>query len=71
MKQKTPDPSDTRDPRIINFTINKRLFPVPVDPSETVPPGSERSPRYIRVSIPKSSLLSPYRYETRIVYQHA
>ena len=63
MREKTPDPSDTRDPRIINFTINKRLFPVPVDPNETVPPGSENSPRYIRVSIPKSSLLSPYRYK--------
>lgn len=63
MKQKTPDPSDTRDPRIINFTINKRLFPIPVDPNESIPPGSASSPRYIRVSIPKSSLMSPYRYQ--------
>ena len=60
--QKTPDPSDTRDPRIINFTVNKRIFPVPVDPSENIPPGSDISPRYIRVSIPKSSLKSPYHY---------
>lgn len=62
LHQKTPDPSDTRDPRIINFTVNKRIFPVPVDPNESIPPGSDFSPRYIRVSIPKSSLKSPYQY---------
>nr|XP_004226382.1 migration and invasion-inhibitory protein [Ciona intestinalis] len=61
MSEKSPDPSDTRDPRIVNFTINKRLFPVPVDPSDSMEPGTSQSPRYIRVSIPKSALMSPQR----------
>lgn len=56
----SPDPSDTKDPRIINYTINKRLFPVPVDPNDGGDPGSKTSPRYIRVSIPKASLISPH-----------
>nr|CAB3263840.1 migration and invasion-inhibitory protein-like [Phallusia mammillata] len=67
---RSPDPSDTRDSRIVNYTINKRLFPVPVDPNDCGRPGTTSSPRYIRVSIPKASLISPYRYRPKHGSKH-
>jgi len=60
--QKSPRPDDLYESRIVNFTVNDRLFPVPVNPSDDVAQGDEKSPRYIRVSIPKKSLSSPYRF---------
>ena len=60
--RKSPRAEDLYESRIVNYTVNDRLFPVPVNANEKLQQGSEKSPRYIRVSIPKSSLSSPYRF---------
>lgn len=60
--QKSPRPDDLYESRIVNYTVNDRLFPVPVNPTDDVRQGDDKSPRYIRVSIPKKSLSSPYRF---------
>ncbi|XP_036387506.1 migration and invasion-inhibitory protein [Megalops cyprinoides] len=53
------------------YRINSRLFPVPLDPQNACPvcripksqhPHTASEPAYIRVSIPRSTLLPAYRY---------
>ncbi|CAK8683825.1 unnamed protein product [Clavelina lepadiformis] len=68
---KTPDPSDTRSSSVVNFTVNKRLFMLPMDPEENIKSPSARSPRFVRVSIPKASLISPYDYSRRYKQNNA
>jgi len=62
---RSPDPSDIYDSRIVNYTINKRLFPVPVSASHSDHPTTSQEPRYVRVSIPQTALASPYRYDPK------
>lgn len=54
------------------YRINSRLFPAPLDPEEACPvcrtpradhPHSSAEPAFIRVSIPRSTLLPAYQYK--------
>lgn len=54
------------------YRINSRLFPTPLDPEEACPvcrmpkaehPHSSAEPAFIRVSIPRSTLLPAYQYK--------
>lgn len=62
----SPDPADTQDPRILDYTVNSRLYPVPVDPNSVVQPGTKTSPRFIRISVPKSVLTTPSKFKRSI-----
>nr|XP_014344181.1 PREDICTED: migration and invasion-inhibitory protein isoform X2 [Latimeria chalumnae] len=53
------------------YRVNSRLFTVPLDPEATCPvckaprssrPHTTEEPAYVRVSIPRSTLLPPYRH---------
>lgn len=59
----SPDPSDTRDVRILDYTVNSRLYPVPIDNTSNVKPGTKTSPRFIRISVPKSVLTTPIKFK--------
>ncbi|XP_069466006.1 migration and invasion-inhibitory protein isoform X2 [Ambystoma mexicanum] len=54
------------------YRVNKRLFPVPLNPEGACPvcksprskqSGSVAEPAYVRVSIPRSTLLPPHKYK--------
>nr|XP_039255273.1 migration and invasion-inhibitory protein-like [Styela clava] len=62
----SPDPADTQDSRILDYTVNSRLYPVPVDPNISVHPGTKTSPRFIRISVPKSVLTTPNKFKRSI-----
>lgn len=63
MYPSSPDPSDTKDVRIIDYTVNSRLYPVPIDNTTRVKPGTTTSPRFIRISVPKSVLTTPNKFK--------
>jgi len=50
----TVDPADMRDDRIIDYTLNRRLFPVPLFPNHQSP----KKGQYARISVP-SDLIKP------------
>jgi len=50
----TVDPADMRDERIVDYTLNKRLFPVPLFPNHQ----SAQNGQYARISVP-SNLMKP------------
>ncbi|XP_069097365.1 migration and invasion-inhibitory protein isoform X2 [Pleurodeles waltl] len=54
------------------YRVNQRLFPVPLDPAAACPVCKSRRPKqsdnieepaYVRVSIPRSTLLPPHKYK--------
>lgn len=63
-RERSPDPADREDPRILDYTVNSRLFPVAIDGSLSCSekPGTVTSPRYVRISVSKAVLASPYKY---------
>eukprot|EP00062_Callorhinchus_milii_P012791 gi/632960181/ref/XP_007896048.1/ PREDICTED: migration and invasion-inhibitory protein isoform X2 [Callorhinchus milii] len=65
------DPSRTPHQCSHCFRVNSRLFVTPLDPEAACPvcktpkakrPHTRQEPAYIRVSIPRSTLLAPYQY---------
>lgn len=64
-KAKSPDPGNIYDPRIVNYTINKRLFPISLVDEQQQRSGTDKSPRYVRVTIPKMALASPHQYKPK------
>lgn len=47
----SPNPADMRDGRIVDYTLNKRLFPVPLFPNHQKLPTNDDI-RYARISVP-------------------
>ena len=47
----SPNPADMQDARIVDYTLNKRLFPVPLFPAHQNQ-ESDDSTRYARISVP-------------------
>ena len=48
--RESPNPGDMNDERIVDYTLNHRLFPVPLFPAQQeAKPGDVR---YVRISIP-------------------
>lgn len=58
--RESPKPHDMNDDRIVDYTLNPRLFPVPLFPNHQH--ADEKNEfRYARISIPKNSLLPDYK----------
>ena len=49
--RESPNPADMRDGRIVDYTLNKRLFPVPLFPNHQKLPTNDDI-RYARISVP-------------------
>ena len=49
--RESPNPADMRDGRIVDYTLNKRLFPVPLFPNHQKL-QDENDIRYARISVP-------------------
>jgi len=65
----SPNPYDLKDDRIKDYTVNHRLFPVPLFPenaAENLNPASGKklpSTNYVRISVPSRALLPEYQRE--------
>jgi len=63
--KRSPDPHNIYDSRIENYTLNNRLFPIPLNFSDDGKAATRKSPKYIRVSIPKKAIKSPHVYKAK------
>jgi len=62
---RSPDPHNIYDNRIQNYTLNNRLFPIPLNFNDDGKTATRKSPKYIRVSIPKQAIKSPHIYKAK------
>jgi len=63
--KRSPDPHNIYDSRIENYTLNNRLFPIPLNFTDDGKTATRKSPKYIRVSIPKKAIKSPHVYKAK------
>merc|ERR1712168_1205655 len=60
--RESPNPADMRDGRIVDYTLNKRLFPVPLFPNHQKL-QDENDIRYARISVPSDLIKPTYKRE--------
>lgn len=57
--RESPNPGDMNDERIVDYTLNHRLFPVPLFPTQQETKAGDA--RYVRISIPKHTMVADFK----------